>query len=207
MTLDIPVEGLTALCADVFERLGSGPPEARRVAASLVGANLTGHDSHGVIRLPRYVDWVRSGDILPKPDDRTHRRHARHRGRRRPLWIWPDRRAERRRCRIEKAKAAGLSAVSLRKCWTYRPGRRMGRDGGRRGADVDPFRERRWPRSLWRLSAVSKGVFRQRLFASRFRARVPSPLCSTSRPRSSQKARSPWRAAAASPSRKAPHRT
>lgn len=39
--------------------------EARRVAASLVGANLAGHDSHGVIRVPRYVDWVRSGDIVP----------------------------------------------------------------------------------------------------------------------------------------------
>jgi hydroxycarboxylate dehydrogenase B len=64
MNIVIPVDGLTTLCADVFEHLGSNPQEARRVAVSLVGANLTGHDSHGVIRLPRYVDWVRSGDIV-----------------------------------------------------------------------------------------------------------------------------------------------
>jgi len=65
MTIAIPVEGLSALCAEIFERVGSSPEEARRVAVSLVGANLTGHDSHGVIRAPRYVDWVRSGDITP----------------------------------------------------------------------------------------------------------------------------------------------
>ncbi len=63
MNVLIPADRLSALCADVFERLGSGREEARRVAASLVGANLAGHDSHGVIRVPRYVDWVRSGDI------------------------------------------------------------------------------------------------------------------------------------------------
>ncbi len=65
MNVLIPADRLSALCADVFERLGSGREEARRVAASLVGANLAGHDSHGVIRVPRYVDWVRSGDIAP----------------------------------------------------------------------------------------------------------------------------------------------
>ena len=61
----IPVSTLTNLVADVFARVGSSPAEARRVATSLVGANLSGHDSHGVIRVPRYVDWVRSGDTVP----------------------------------------------------------------------------------------------------------------------------------------------
>jgi hydroxycarboxylate dehydrogenase B len=65
MSIVVSAENLTALCAEVFERLGSTTDEARRVAVSLVGANLTGHDSHGVIRLPRYANWVRSGEIVP----------------------------------------------------------------------------------------------------------------------------------------------
>ena len=63
--IHVPVANLIDLVADVFSRVGSSQEEARRVATSLVGANLAGHDSHGVIRVPRYVDWVRSGDIVP----------------------------------------------------------------------------------------------------------------------------------------------
>jgi len=65
MNVVVAADRLTALCADVFERLGSSREEASRVADSLVGANLAGHDSHGVNRVPLYVDWVRSGDITP----------------------------------------------------------------------------------------------------------------------------------------------
>ncbi len=65
MTVHISVAKLIDLIVDVFLRVGSSTEEARRVATSLVGANLAGHDSHGVIRVPRYVDWVHSGDIVP----------------------------------------------------------------------------------------------------------------------------------------------
>jgi len=65
MTIHIAADALADFCAEVFEHVGCRPDEARRVAASLVDANLTGHDSHGIIRMPRYVDWVRSGDIVP----------------------------------------------------------------------------------------------------------------------------------------------
>ncbi len=61
----IKVEPLTALVADIFARVGSSKQEAQQVARSLVGANLAGHDSHGVIRVPRYVGWVEEGDIVP----------------------------------------------------------------------------------------------------------------------------------------------
>ncbi len=63
--ISIPVSALEQVCADTFERAGSTREEALRVARSLIGANLTGHDSHGVIRVPRYVDWVKTGDITP----------------------------------------------------------------------------------------------------------------------------------------------
>ncbi len=39
--------------------------EARVVADTLVWANLRGVDSHGVLRIPRYVDWIRAGDVNP----------------------------------------------------------------------------------------------------------------------------------------------
>ena len=65
MNVTIQVDDLQALCADVFMRLGSMPDEAQRVARSLIGANLTGHDSHGVIRVPTYANWVRNGDLVP----------------------------------------------------------------------------------------------------------------------------------------------
>ncbi|MCP4085206.1 MAG: malate/lactate/ureidoglycolate dehydrogenase [Actinomycetia bacterium] len=54
----IQVEPLRVLVAEIFEGAGCSPIEARRIATSLVGANLTGHDSHGVIRVPRYVSWL-----------------------------------------------------------------------------------------------------------------------------------------------------
>jgi uncharacterized oxidoreductase len=65
MTIAIPADELANFCGRIFERVGSSPEEARVVAASLVDSNLTGHDSHGVIRVPRYVAWVKSGDLIP----------------------------------------------------------------------------------------------------------------------------------------------
>ncbi len=65
MTIHIPARPLTDFCAEIFARVGCRSEEANSVAASLVDANLTGHDSHGVIRVPRYVDWVRTGDLIP----------------------------------------------------------------------------------------------------------------------------------------------
>ena len=65
MTIHIPAGALRDFCAEIFARVGCRSEEAGSVAASLVDANLTGHDSHGVIRAPRYVDWVHSGDLIP----------------------------------------------------------------------------------------------------------------------------------------------
>jgi hydroxycarboxylate dehydrogenase B len=50
------------MCSSVW---GSVPEAARRVAVSLVDANLAGHDSHGVNRVPLYTEWIRSGAISP----------------------------------------------------------------------------------------------------------------------------------------------
>lgn len=46
----------------LFSSAGLPDDEAATVARNLVGANLRGHDSHGVLRLPQYVDFLRKGD-------------------------------------------------------------------------------------------------------------------------------------------------
>lgn len=54
---------LTKLAAEIFHAAGAGQPEARVVAESLVEANLEGHDSHGVVRVPEYIAWMEEGVI------------------------------------------------------------------------------------------------------------------------------------------------
>jgi uncharacterized oxidoreductase len=60
----IEVESLKDLVNAVFQRAGCSDAESRRIAGSLVGANLAGHDSHGVIRVPRYVAWLEDGTLV-----------------------------------------------------------------------------------------------------------------------------------------------
>ncbi|MDQ4061333.1 MAG: Ldh family oxidoreductase, partial [Pseudomonadota bacterium] len=61
----IGAERLERLVRDIFQAEGSSAEESARIALYLVRANLAGHDSHGVIRVPRYVDWKRDGLIVP----------------------------------------------------------------------------------------------------------------------------------------------
>ncbi|MFO0911052.1 MAG: Ldh family oxidoreductase [Isosphaeraceae bacterium] len=59
---------LTAFAADLFRGAGVPHEEALTVATSLVGANLRGHDSHGVMRVTQYVGFVRDGVYRPGAD-------------------------------------------------------------------------------------------------------------------------------------------
>lgn len=52
---------LTGFTQSLFEAAGVPAPDATVVARSLVDANLCGHDSHGVMRAPQYVDFLRKG--------------------------------------------------------------------------------------------------------------------------------------------------
>jgi uncharacterized oxidoreductase len=63
--MQIAADRLRRLAATILEAAGSDVAEAEAVATRLVGANLAGHDSHGVIRVPQYVDQVRAGQIVP----------------------------------------------------------------------------------------------------------------------------------------------
>ncbi|WP_433558457.1 malate/lactate/ureidoglycolate dehydrogenase [Pseudonocardia xinjiangensis] len=59
---------LESMVRDIFVAAGCDDEEGGRIARELVGANLTGHDSHGVVRVPIYVDWMRSGYVHPGRD-------------------------------------------------------------------------------------------------------------------------------------------
>ena len=63
MNIDhIPLQELTRT---IFVHAGSSREEAADIAAHLVEANLTGHDSHGVIRIAPYIELKNAGKILP----------------------------------------------------------------------------------------------------------------------------------------------
>ena len=65
-TNDVPVhpDRLRAYVERVCAALGSEPTEAALVADQLIGANLTGHDSHGVGMVPLYVDAACNGRLF-----------------------------------------------------------------------------------------------------------------------------------------------
>jgi len=51
--------------ARVAQAMGAPPDAATEVARHVVGANLAGHDSHGVLRWRQYVDDLDRGDLDP----------------------------------------------------------------------------------------------------------------------------------------------
>src|SRR5207237_3197232 len=65
--MNIPAERLERWAASIFEREGVSPLDAALIAKVLVWANLRGMDTHGVVRVPRYVDLIRDGDLNPRP--------------------------------------------------------------------------------------------------------------------------------------------
>lgn len=59
--VSLDVEGLTDVLTRIFTAAGGEGDEPAIIARNLVGANLAGHDSHGVVRTQRYCEWVRDG--------------------------------------------------------------------------------------------------------------------------------------------------
>lgn len=61
--LTIPAQALRQLVFEIFHAAGAPPAVAQRIADSLVESNLVGHDSHGVLRVPEYVERIRAGTL------------------------------------------------------------------------------------------------------------------------------------------------
>ncbi len=56
---------LCQLASHIFAGAGASPDAAHVVANHLVEANLAGHDSHGVIRIPQYINAIDEGLVDP----------------------------------------------------------------------------------------------------------------------------------------------
>ena len=51
-------EYLRGIASELLEAAGTSPTNARLIGDSLIDANLAGHDSHGILRLPAYLQAV-----------------------------------------------------------------------------------------------------------------------------------------------------
>ncbi len=59
----VAADTLRDFVSRIFVAAGCSAEEARRIGHHLLSANLAGHDSHGVIRVPRYVQWLQEGKV------------------------------------------------------------------------------------------------------------------------------------------------
>jgi uncharacterized oxidoreductase len=62
--MNIQHDRLANISATIFAAAGCQADEARRIGRRLTEANLVGHDSHGVIRISYYIDWLKAGKVL-----------------------------------------------------------------------------------------------------------------------------------------------
>ncbi len=111
----VPAEQLHALTTRIFATRGVPEEDAAWVATLLVRANLRGHDSHGVIRVPHYVRALQAGEVNPRPDVRVERQT--------PVLALVDGdlgfgqvvARQGTAIAVEKARGQGLSAVTLKR--------------------------------------------------------------------------------------------
>ena len=61
----LSAERLRHVVAVLLKSAGANDHEAETVAKYSVAANLAGHDSHGVIQIPTYIDRIAKGHIVP----------------------------------------------------------------------------------------------------------------------------------------------
>jgi len=65
--VSVPEPALKAFCRALLEQVGVPPSDAELVADNLVVADLRGVESHGVVRLPIYIERILAGGTDPRP--------------------------------------------------------------------------------------------------------------------------------------------
>ena len=105
---------LIELSAALFAAAGSDAAESAAISEHLVDANLLGHDSHGVIRIAKYIAWAQAGEVIAN----RHATVAEDRG---PLLLLDGGfgygqviGAEAMEHTAERAHRCGLAAVTIR---------------------------------------------------------------------------------------------
>src|ERR1700744_6595480 len=61
----VSADRLMDIAKDLLQDDGASAEEAATIARYNIGANLVGHDSHGIILIPTYIDRVKVGHIVP----------------------------------------------------------------------------------------------------------------------------------------------
>ncbi len=96
---------------------GSRPADAEIVARHLIEANLAGHDSHGVRRVPQYVAAVRGGEVDVRAEPRVVQAAA-------GIVVWDGLRGfgqvvagQAVEDAVEKARTGGIAAATVRNCY------------------------------------------------------------------------------------------
>ena len=72
-TINVSAESLESFVAEVFRNAGCDQDGARDMASCLVQTNLWGIDSHGVIRVGKYLDRLKKGAMNGRPQIETLR--------------------------------------------------------------------------------------------------------------------------------------
>ena len=60
----VSAERLEEITRDLLTGAGATEDEAASVAEGVIGANLAGHDSHGIIQIPSYIERIEVGHIV-----------------------------------------------------------------------------------------------------------------------------------------------
>ena len=61
----VTAEKVREIASGLLQAAGASEDEAAIVSRHLVGANLAGHDSHGIMQVPTYIDRIRKGINVP----------------------------------------------------------------------------------------------------------------------------------------------
>jgi LDH2 family malate/lactate/ureidoglycolate dehydrogenase len=61
----VQADRLKTIGSALLRAAGASQEEADAVAVGCVNANLAGHDSHGIIAVPTYIDRIKAGHIVP----------------------------------------------------------------------------------------------------------------------------------------------
>jgi hydroxycarboxylate dehydrogenase B len=109
-------ESLLNFSRNLFTAAGVPEDEALVVSRSLVDANLCGHDSHGVMRVPQYIGFIRDGKLFCNvPLEKLHETPAMYSGD--AGWGLGQVQAYRLLdVVLPKAQALGIAAGTLRRC-------------------------------------------------------------------------------------------
>ena len=62
---NVSADRLMNIARALLQAAGASADEAATIARYNIGANLAGHDSHGIILIPTYIDRIKAGHIAP----------------------------------------------------------------------------------------------------------------------------------------------